>query len=72
MPKKVSDVAGPSTLDGLIGALSVLRSVNMACGFFSYMSELAEPAVKKWSNSKVNAPHHNYVEGSSATHLKNG
>ena len=47
MPKKVGDVVGPSTLDGLIGALSISHSVNMAWRFRSQVSELAEPAVKK-------------------------
>ena len=49
MPKKVSDVVGPSTLDDLIDALSVSHSVNMAWRFRSQVSELAEPAVKKSS-----------------------
>ena len=72
MPKKVSDVVGPSTLNGLIGALSVLHSVNMAWRFRSQVSELAEPAVKNHLSSEANALHHNYVKGFSAKHLKNG
>ena len=38
MPKK-SNVAGPSTLDSLIGALSVLHSVYMARRMRSQMSD---------------------------------
>ena len=72
MPKKVSDVVGPSTLDGLIGALSVLHSVIMARRFCSQVSELAEPVVKNHPNNEVIAPRHSYAEGSSVTHLKNG
>ena len=71
MSKKVSNVVGPSTLDSLIGALSPLHSVNMACRFRSQVSELAEPAVKNHLSSEANVLSHNYVEGSSAKYLKN-
>ena len=35
MPRKVSEIAGPSTLDGLIGTLRDLHSVSMALRFYS-------------------------------------
>ena len=63
----------PSTLDGLIGALSVLHSVIITWRFCSQVSELAElPAVKNHPNNEVSAPHHSYAEGSSVMHLKSG
>jgi len=50
MPKNVSEVAGPSTLDSLMGALIVLHSASIVWRFCSHMLELAGPAVKKLSN----------------------
>ena len=49
MPRKVSEVVGLSTLDGLIGTLRMLHNVNMALRLCSHTSESAGPAVKKSS-----------------------
>ena len=49
MPKKVSEVEGPSTLNGLIGTSSLLHSASIALRFCLHMLELPEPAVKKSS-----------------------
>lgn len=49
MPKKVSDDVEPSTLDGLIGVLSVLHKDSMAWRLCSQVLEFAGPAVKKLS-----------------------
>ena len=49
MPRNVSDVSGPSILDGLMGTLSFLHSVSMKLRFCSHSSESAGPAVKKSS-----------------------
>ena len=49
MPKNVSKVVGPSTLDGLIGTLSFSHKANVAKRFSSRVLESAGPAVKKLS-----------------------
>ena len=49
MPKKVSEVEGPSTLDGLISTSSLLHSASIVLRFSLHMLELAETAVKKSS-----------------------
>ena len=49
MSRKMSDVVGPSTLNGLMGTLRTLHSVSMALRLCSHISESAGPTVKKLS-----------------------
>ena len=47
IPRKVSDVVGPSIFDSLTGMLSVLHNVSMTLRFIVYVSEFSVLTVKK-------------------------
>ena len=49
IPRKVSEVVGPLTLDILIGALILSHNINMAVKLRAHTGESAGPAVKKSS-----------------------
>ena len=49
VPRKMSEVVGPSTFDGLTGTSNILYSVSIALRLCLHVSELAGPAVKKSS-----------------------
>ena len=67
MPRNVSEVVGPSTLDGLTGTLVVLHNVSMALRFLSHASKLAGPAVKNHLGNVAGALHHSCVPVSSVS-----
>ena len=70
MSKNVSEVVGPSTLDGLIGTLSFPHKANMARRFSSQVLESAGPAVKIHLNSVADDQHDSSALESNVMQLK--